>query len=212
MSAAWGVVRARLAGLLMAGGLVFAGFFMGAPAGAQWVAPASATAALPGDSERLALIQRRGSLVVGVKTDYPLFGGLNAQGEPEGLEHDLAADLARRLGVRLTRVSVTSANRLQRLEEGSVDVVIATLGDTAERRRIATLIEPHYYASGCNVFDRVVRPLPESSYTPGLTALPSHGGPSDRAMAKRPPPAPSNRPLPLYHSARASRDAGLGLW
>jgi len=185
MSAACGMVWARLAGLLMAGGLVFAGLFMGAPAGAQWVAPASATAALPGDSERLALIQRRGSLVVGVKTDYPLFGGLNAQGEPEGLEHDLAADLARRLGVRLTRVSVTSANRLQRLEEGSVDVVIATLGDTAERRRIATLIEPHYYASGVTLFVRPDSPVREWSDLRGQTVCATQGAYFNREMARR---------------------------
>ena len=81
------------------------------------------------DSERLALIRRRGALIVGLKTDYAPFGGLNAQGQPEGLEHDLAADLARRLGVQPTKVSVTPANRLQRLEDGSIDLVIAPLGD-----------------------------------------------------------------------------------
>ena len=69
-------------------------------------------------SERLALIKQRGALIVGVKTDYAPFGMLNAAGTPEGFEHDLAADVAKRLGVALTKVSVTGANRLQRLEEG----------------------------------------------------------------------------------------------
>ncbi|MFX5957167.1 transporter substrate-binding domain-containing protein, partial [Acinetobacter baumannii] len=49
-------------------------------------------------SERLALIRERGSIIVGVKTDYPPFGMLDASGNPEGFEHDLAADIARRLG------------------------------------------------------------------------------------------------------------------
>jgi len=103
-------------------------------------------------SSTLAAIRQKGTLVVGVKTDYPPFGMLDAQGQGIGFEHDLAADIARRLGVRLVKVSVTGANRLQKLEEGSVDLVVATTGDTAERRRIATLIEPNYYASGVTLF------------------------------------------------------------
>ncbi|MEI6205650.1 MAG: transporter substrate-binding domain-containing protein [Desulfuromonadales bacterium] len=99
-------------------------------------------------SERLALIKRRGTLIVGVKTDYPPFGMLNHLGESEGFEHDLAADIAKRLGVKLSKVSVTGSNRLQKVQEGTIDMVLATTGDTAERRQIATMIEPNYYASG----------------------------------------------------------------
>ncbi len=102
-------------------------------------------------AERLTLIHQRGALIVGVKADYPPFGMRDATGQLVGFEPDLAAELARRLGVDLQLVAVTSTNRLQRLEEGAIDVVIATLGDTAQRRRIATLIEPHYYASGVTV-------------------------------------------------------------
>ena len=102
-------------------------------------------------ADRLALIHQRGALIVGVKADYPPFGMRDATGQLVGFEPDLAAELARRLGVALQLIAVTSTNRLQRLEEGAIDVVIATLGDTAQRRRIATLIEPHYYASGVTV-------------------------------------------------------------
>jgi polar amino acid transport system substrate-binding protein len=99
-------------------------------------------------------IRARGELVVGVKTDYPPFGQLNASGEIVGFEPALAAELARRMGVGLRTVSVTSANRLQRLQDGTIDVMIATLGDTVLRRQIATLIEPNYYASGMNIMLR----------------------------------------------------------
>jgi polar amino acid transport system substrate-binding protein len=105
-------------------------------------------------SDHLALIRERGAVVVGVKGDYVPFGYVDQQGVLVGIEPDLAADLARRLGVGLRLVAVTSANRLQKLEEGSVDLIIATLGDTADRRAIATLIEPGYYASGANVMLR----------------------------------------------------------
>jgi len=110
------------------------------------VAPAAAQEADPLDA-----IRHRGSIGIGVKADYPLFGQLGPDGRPEGMEIDLARDLARRLGVEARLVVVTSANRLQRLEDGTVDLVIATLGDTEQRRDIATLIEPNYYASGVNV-------------------------------------------------------------
>ena len=115
-------------------------------------------------SERLALIKRRGTLIVGLKTDYPPFGTVNYAGIPIGFEHDLAENLAQRLGVSLTKVSVSSANRLQKLAEGTVDMVIATQGDTAERRKIATQIEPNYYASGVTLFvppDSTLREWPD---------------------------------------------------
>lgn len=103
-------------------------------------------------SERLALIKQRGVLIVGVKTDYPPFGALNALGQPQGFEHDLAADIAKRLRVNLRKVGVTGTNRLQKLQEGAIDMVLATTGDSSERRKIATMVEPHYYASGVTLF------------------------------------------------------------
>ncbi|MFZ9408242.1 MAG: hypothetical protein ACO26U_14265, partial [Burkholderiaceae bacterium] len=70
-----------------------------APAPGSSGAEVSLSSPRMADSERLTLIQKRGALIVGLKTDYAPFGGLNAQGQSEGLEHDLAADVARRLGV-----------------------------------------------------------------------------------------------------------------
>jgi polar amino acid transport system substrate-binding protein len=136
-------------------------------------------------SERLALIKQHGALVVGVKTDYAPFGMLNAAGVPEGFEHDLAADIAKRLGVTLIKISVTSTNRLQRLEEGSVDLVIATTGDTVERREIATMIEPNYYASGVTLFMRPEQTIIDWPGARGQKVCALHGSYFNRAMAER---------------------------
>ncbi len=146
-------------------------------------AQAAAPAAKP--SERLALIKQRGALIVGVKTDYAPFGMLTAAGTPEGFEHDLAADVAKRLGVTLTKVSVTGANRLQRLEEGVVDVVIATTGDTVERRKIATMVEPNYYASGVTLFMRPDQSIADWAATRGQKICATQGSYFNRAMAER---------------------------
>lgn len=106
-------------------------------------------------ADTLAQIRERGVLVVGVKRDVPLWGQLNpGTGRLEGLEPDLAADLARRLGVRLELVGLLSAERLPALERRQVDLLLATLSDTPERRARITMVLPHYYASGVNVLAR----------------------------------------------------------
>ncbi len=97
---------------------------------------------------RLAHILQRGTLIVGVKTDYPPWGMLDAEGGIIGLEPDLARMLADRMGVGLELVAVSASNRLGRLEQGLVDVVIATMGDTETRRTQSGLLEPSYYSSG----------------------------------------------------------------
>ncbi|HSW18334.1 MAG TPA: transporter substrate-binding domain-containing protein [Ramlibacter sp.] len=100
-------------------------------------------------------IHRRGKLVVGVKQDVPLWGQVNrATGALEGLEPDLAADLAQRLGVQLELVGVLTAERIEAVQTRRVDVLIATLSDTPDRRERMTLVMPHYYASGVNILAR----------------------------------------------------------
>jgi polar amino acid transport system substrate-binding protein len=110
-----------------------------------------AGAALAAGTDPLDVIRQRGSITVGVKSDYPLFGQVGPNGRLEGLEIDIAKDLAQRLGVGVEFAVVTSANRLQRLEDGTIDLAIATLGDTEQRRSIVTMLEPNYYASGVNL-------------------------------------------------------------
>ena len=136
-------------------------------------------------SERLALIKRRGTLLAGIKTDYPPFGTVNENGVPIGFEHDLAEDIARRIGVTLTKVTVSSANRLQKLEEGAVDMVIATQGDTADRRKIATQIEPNYYSSGVTLFVPPDSQLRDWSDVRGQKVCATQGAYFNREMARR---------------------------
>ena len=116
---------------------------------ALWFHPAAAT------DDSLAEIQARGTLRVGVKADVPAWGELDkTSGEIVGLEPDLARDLAERLGVDLTLVPVLSAERVSALETRQVDVVIATLSVTPERRAQLTLVSPAYYESGAGLLAR----------------------------------------------------------
>ncbi len=96
-------------------------------------------------------IKAKGTLVVGVKADYPPFGALTPSGENTGIEPDLARDLAQRLGVKIQFVPVVAANRMQFLEQGKIDVLIATMNDTPEREKVVDIVQPDYYASGYNL-------------------------------------------------------------
>jgi polar amino acid transport system substrate-binding protein len=112
-------------------------------------------ACVPAFADMLDDIKARGKLVVGVKKDVLPWGYLNAKTNViEGLEPDLAKDLAKRLGVGLELVGLVIAERVNALEERRVDVLIATLSDTPDRRARLTLIEPHYYSAGVNVLAR----------------------------------------------------------
>jgi polar amino acid transport system substrate-binding protein len=128
--------------------------------GAMAALAALSTTALPGRAtaaDGVDAIKKRGTLIVGVKADYKPFGFRDPSGTIIGLEPDLAADLAKRLGVKLELVPVVSANRIEFLQQGKVDLLIATLSDKPERRRVVQAIDPNYYSDFVNVL------LPKSS-------------------------------------------------
>lgn len=108
-------------------------------------------ASSPVQADQLAEIKQKGTLIVGVKTDYPPWGMRDASGNIVGMEPDMAADVAKRLGVKLELVSVVSSNRMQFLQQGKIDLMIATMSDTAERRKVVGIVDPVYYAAGVAV-------------------------------------------------------------
>jgi len=96
-------------------------------------------------------IKKRGTLIVGVKADYKPYGFRDPSGAIVGIEPDLAADVAKRLGVKLELVPVVSSNRMQFLEQGKIDLMIATMNDKPDRRKVVYIVEPSYYSSGVNI-------------------------------------------------------------
>lgn len=96
-------------------------------------------------------IRARGALVVGTKADYQPFGFRDDAGAIVGFEPDLAGEIARALDVSLKLVPVVATTRVSLLLSGQLDLVIATMNVTAERRKQVAFVEPSYYASGVNV-------------------------------------------------------------
>ena len=129
----------------------------GSPFGAGLLLLAAAAllaAAGPAAADRLDEIRARGQLIVGVKADYQPFGFRDADGVLVGYDIDVARAFAEEIGVGLSLTPVTSANRLQKLQRGEVDVIVATLGDTRSRRELVNMVEPQYYGDGANVLLR----------------------------------------------------------
>lgn len=96
-------------------------------------------------------IMERGKIVVGVKADTKPWGYLDSDGSLIGMEADMAADVAETLGVELELVGVQSSNRMQFLEQGKIDLMIATMSDRTDRRAIVGIVQPNYYTSGTNI-------------------------------------------------------------
>ena len=60
-------------------------------------------------------------------------------------------EVADKLGVKLELEPVVSSNRMQFLQQGKIDLMIATMNDKPDRRQVVGIIDPLYYASGVNV-------------------------------------------------------------
>lgn len=101
--------------------------------------------------DTLAKVKSSGTIAVGVKNDYRPWGFLDPSGQIVGMEVDLANDIAKRLGVKVALVPVVAANRMEFLQQGNIDAIIATMSDTPERRKVVGMIEPQYYASATNI-------------------------------------------------------------
>lgn len=96
-------------------------------------------------------VMDRGQLVVGVKADYKPWGYRDTDGSIIGMEIDIAQAAADAMGVELETVAVQSSNRMQFLEQGKIDMMIATMSDRADRREIVGITLPNYYTSGTNI-------------------------------------------------------------
>jgi polar amino acid transport system substrate-binding protein len=105
-------------------------------------------------SATLEEIKKRGAIYIAVKTDYKPWGFIDEWGNLKGMEIDLALDVAKRLQVRPVFVPAVATTRVQLLNEGKADIVIATFSVTEERKKQVTFIAPGYYAAMTAILSR----------------------------------------------------------
>lgn len=87
-------------------------------------------------ADQLDEVKEAGVLKVAVPQDFPPFGSVGADLQPQGYDIDMAAYLADQLDVKLKLVPVTSANRIPYLQTGKVDLVISSMGKNEERAKV----------------------------------------------------------------------------
>jgi len=105
-------------------------------------------------NDRFFDVIKKGKIVVGVKPDYKPWGFRDPSGKLIGMEIDMAQDVADALGVKLELVAVQSSNRMQFLQQGKIDLMIATMSDRSDRRKIVGIPDPNYYTSGTNLLSK----------------------------------------------------------
>ncbi|CAN7640422.1 transporter substrate-binding domain-containing protein [Caballeronia sp. 15715] len=105
--------------------------------------PAFALIPLTAQADALDNVTKAGVLKVAVPEDYPPFGAVGADMQPQGYDIDMAALLAKSLGVKLELVPVNSANRVPYLTTNKVDLVISSLGKTPDREKVMDFSAPY---------------------------------------------------------------------
>ncbi|GIP40893.1 glutamine ABC transporter substrate-binding protein [Paenibacillus sp. J31TS4] len=132
----------------------------GGGASASPLAPSTAATVKPSDSPApsaaaeggpaLEAIKKRGKLVAGVKFDTKLFGLKDpVSGKVEGFDVDIAKALAKQIfgdESKLELKEVTSKTRMPMLTNGEIDIIIATMTITEERKKEVEFSDVYFKA------------------------------------------------------------------
>lgn len=78
-------------------------------------------------------IMKSGTVRIAVPQDFPPFGSVGTDLQPQGYDIDMAKLVASKLGVKLVLTPVTSENRIPFLQTKKVDLIISSLGKTPDR-------------------------------------------------------------------------------
>lgn len=110
----------------------------------------AATLAFPAAAEnnRFNEVLDRGVLRVGVQGAFKPWSFRAPDGALQGIAIDLAQKVADTMGVELEPVVISSANRMQFLQQGKIDLIIGGMSDRLDRREVVGIVQPGYWASG----------------------------------------------------------------
>lgn len=122
--------------------LIFALFLAGCGSSTQ----ATSTQAAAQTQSTLEKVLKTKQLTVACVLSFAPFGMKDEKGNPQGYDVDLANELAKSLGAKLTIIDVNSANRIPYLETGKADVVIGDFTRTLERAQKIDFTDPYVVA------------------------------------------------------------------
>ena len=105
------------------------------------------TGAQDGSTRTVEDIQADGKIVIGVFSDKNPFGYVDENGEYQGYDIYFGNQLAKDMGVEVEYVSTEPANRVEYLETGKVDMILANFTVTDERAQKVDFCNPYMNVS-----------------------------------------------------------------
>lgn len=97
----------------------------------------------------MAELAEAGTITIGTKFDQPLFGLVGPSGEPEGFDVEIGKIIAGKLGIAPEDIEWTetvSANREPFIQNGQVDIVVATYTINDKRKEVVSFAGPYFEA------------------------------------------------------------------
>ena len=110
--------------------------------GAKTTEPADASAS-KGTFRTLEEIKSSGTINIGVFSDKSPFGYVDENGEYQGYDVYFANRIGEDLGVKINYVSTEAANRIEYLQTGKVDIILANFTVTPERAQEVDFALPY---------------------------------------------------------------------
>lgn len=113
----------------------------------------------------LADVKKRGELRVVMSGEYPPFSQPGISGTLTGFDVDVAREIGRRLGVKVSVIKAEFPSIIAGLQAGQFDLAVASQSKTPERARVIDFLSRPYYYDGFQLF------VPAGSQAKSLAAL-----------------------------------------
>jgi glutamate transport system substrate-binding protein len=97
----------------------------------------------------MAKLSSAGKITIGTKFDQPLFGQKGLDGKPIGFDVEIGKLIAAKLGIaadKIEWVETVSANREPFIQQGRVDIIVATYTINDKRKEVVGFAGPYYEA------------------------------------------------------------------
>ncbi|WP_211877832.1 glutamate ABC transporter substrate-binding protein [Pseudarthrobacter albicanus] len=97
----------------------------------------------------MAKLSSAGKITIGTKFDQPLFGQKGLDGKPVGFDVEIGKLIAAKLGIaadKIEWVETVSANREPFIQQGRVDIIVATYTINDKRKEVVGFAGPYYEA------------------------------------------------------------------
>ncbi|TVT79712.1 cysteine ABC transporter substrate-binding protein [Acinetobacter colistiniresistens] len=134
-------------------------------------------------------IKKNGVVRIGVFSDKPPFGYLDAQGKNQGFDVEIAKHVAKDLlgdENKVQFVLTEAANRVEYLKANKVDIIFANFTVTPEREQVVDFAKP-YLKVALGVVSPKDKPITDIAQLKGQTLLVNKGTTADSFFSKQHP-------------------------